>query len=152
MTTIDISQAAGAARALVAAARCADADKNGLTVAEIHRASAAGVITERQAKALLREHQNHRIAVYNDHESSSGEKVAGARSMDTDGLKFTVSTAIAQLRQIDEYQGTQKPWRPPNQKDGSVTDAEVKNYRPSCGRLPKEAARLTAFMRGDSGN
>ncbi len=150
MKTIDINQAAAAGRGLVTAARRADADKNGLTEAEIHQASANNVITPRQAKTLLREHQNHRIAVYNDPEIPSGEKAAAARSMDSDEVKFTVSMALEQLRRIDEYEGTKRPARPANVKDGSVTDAEVKNYGPSRGQLQKEAARLVEFVLGDA--
>ena len=147
---IDITRAAAAGRAVVAAARRADVNKNGLTTAEIRQASADNVITPRQARALLREHQYHRFAVLNDPEIPSREKANDMRFMDVDEVKFMVSTAVEQLNKIDEYRGTKRPARPANVKDGFLTEAEVKNYGPSRGHLQIEAARLVDFVLGDS--
>ena len=150
MRTIEITRAAADGRALVAAARRADADKNGLTTDEIRQASADGVITPRQAGALQREHLNHRISVNNDPEIPSRDKATAARFMDVDEVKFMVTMAVEQLNRIDEYKGTKRPARPANDTDGFITDAEVKNYGPSRGQLQKEAGRLVDFVLGNS--
>ena len=150
MKTIEISRAVVAGRALVAAARRADTNKNGLTTAEIHQASADGVITRRETGALLREHLNHRISVNNDPEIPASEKDRARAFMDVDEVKFAMSMAVEQLKKIDEYKGSKHPARPANQPDGFVTEAEVKNYGPSRGDFQKEAGRLVDFMLGNS--
>jgi hypothetical protein len=144
MTTVKISTAASAGRALVAAARAADANRDGvLTTAEIHRATTRNGRAATQA--LLSEHAAHRRGIARDPEIPQRDKSVAMKKMDVEEVKFMVDAGVEQLKRIDGYKGTKRPARPANSPDGFVTSAEVANYGPTGGKFQVEASRLVAF-------
>jgi hypothetical protein len=143
--TIRLETAARAAPVLTAAARRADADGNGrLSTREIHAAWRQNGAAA--TKALLEYHAQHRGLIRNDPELPQREKSAAMRFMDVEAIDWNTRQAQVQLGRIDSYRGNARRGIAPNTPDGVVTDAEIRNYGRTGGKLQMEARPFVAFV------
>jgi hypothetical protein len=143
--TIRLSTAARAAPVLNAAARRADGNGDGqLTTREIHAARRANGAAA--TKALLEYHAQHRGLIRNDPEIPSSSKSSAMRFMDVESVDFSTGRALEQLGRIDGYRGNARRGIGPNTADGVVTDAEIRNYGRTGGKLQMEARPFAAFV------
>jgi hypothetical protein len=144
MKTLSISKAVRAGEALKAAARKADLNRDGaLDRAELRAASQS--VGKPLARALNEYGKQHRALTMRDPEESEATRRALAARMPVDSIDYTVRYGIEQLRRIDSYRGSRNPVRKANTPDGFVTDAEVKNYGRTGGRLQMDARPLAEF-------
>lgn len=143
--TIRLDTAARAAPVLNAAARRADGNGDGLlTTREIHAARRANGAAA--TKALLEYHAQHRGLVRNDPELPQAEKSRAMRFMDVEAVDWSTRQAQVQLGRIDSYRGNARRGIGPNTADGVVTDAEIRNYGRTGGKLQMEARPFVAFV------
>jgi hypothetical protein len=143
--SIRLSTANRAAPVLNAAARRADGNRDGLlTTKEIHAARRTNGTAA--TKALLEYHAQHRAMTRNDPEIPSRDKANEMRHMDVNGVEFSTKRALTQLGRIDAYKGNARAGVRPNTADGVVTDAEIRNYGRTGGKLQLEARPFATFV------